>query len=82
MALKGSPKALLLLFVLGLPAVPSEAAAPSASEIIKRAGTSAGLFVLLGDKDAALALKLAKTPTELILYLQFPEDKSVEAGAI
>ncbi len=54
-------------------------AASPAGQILDRIGVSRGICVVLGDARCELAQKLAKE-TQLLIYLQLPEEKDVEAA--
>jgi outer membrane protein assembly factor BamB len=59
---------------------PGWAAGPEVLEILEQTGRPAGIYVLLGDEDAAVARQLADAFENLTLYVQVPDQAGAEAA--
>ena len=55
----------------------SDQSMDSLSRLLDRIGVTRGICVMLGDAHGAMAINLARE-TDLLLYLQLPQDKDVE----
>lgn len=69
----------VLIGTIGL--LPADAAdpGPSAEAIVAQLESLRGICVILGDRDVALATKLARV-SELLIYVQMPDGRDVEAA--
>ena len=68
-----------LITILVLLVLAGGSSAQNVDKVLDKIGVSRGICVVLGDAKCELAMKLAQK-TELLVYVQLPQDKEVEAA--